>query len=411
MRNLIRAMALLPFVMAESYKIDRSNVDVSIIPDESKQTADFAEKYGYPAESHVVSTEDGYMLTIHRIPFGRNNTNYNRPVVLLQHGIVLTSDQWVLRGPEDLVFLLAEAGYDVWLGNSRGNFYAKHRLYSNKDLKYWDYGLHETGFYDLAAMIDYIIAVTGKPSITYLGHSRGVAMAAILTSSRPEYNSKINLFLGVAPVIYSKYARCPIYELAGNRPTSLMRTAAFERSLKKEKVRNLLYTTKNIRILLSSMCRPGSFLDNVCPFLFFFINGDDFRMFDKTLVPSILSHFTMGVGAKELVHLLQVSESDIFRQYDYGKRKNLQIYGYPEPPTYNLSRITVPTYLYYGPNDLFVSERDLFKFAKQLPNYKSAYRVPYDKFNHLDYIWAKNANELLYPLLLETIYKYNRYNF
>ena len=64
--------------------------------------ADFAEKYGYPAESHVVSTEDGYMLTIHRVPFGRNNTNYNRPVVLVQHGIVLTSDQWVLRGPEDL---------------------------------------------------------------------------------------------------------------------------------------------------------------------------------------------------------------------------------------------------------------------------------------------------------------------
>lgn len=91
-----------------------------------------------------------------------------------------------------------------------------------------NFRLHESGFYDLAAMIDYIIAVTGKPSITYLGHSRGCAMAVILTSSRPEYNSKINLFLGLAPVIYSKYAKCPIYEFAGNRPTSLMRTASFE---------------------------------------------------------------------------------------------------------------------------------------------------------------------------------------
>lgn len=60
------------------------------------------EKYGYPGESHDVQTEDGYTLTIHRIPYGRNNTKKNRPVVLLQHGIVLSSDQWVLRGTDDL---------------------------------------------------------------------------------------------------------------------------------------------------------------------------------------------------------------------------------------------------------------------------------------------------------------------
>lgn len=88
--------------------------------------------------------------------------------------------------------------------------------------------LHETGYYDLPAIIDYILNVTGKPYLSYIGHSRGCAMAVVLTSTRPEYNSKINVVQAMAPVIYSKKARCPLYELAGNRPTSLMRTASLQ---------------------------------------------------------------------------------------------------------------------------------------------------------------------------------------
>ena len=28
--------------------------------------------WGYPAEAHTVTTEDGYILTMHRIPHGKN---------------------------------------------------------------------------------------------------------------------------------------------------------------------------------------------------------------------------------------------------------------------------------------------------------------------------------------------------
>ena len=63
---------------------------------------DFIMKYGYPGEMHEIQTKDGYILTLHRIPHNGTNFNANRPVVLLQHGIVLSSDQWVLRGTQDL---------------------------------------------------------------------------------------------------------------------------------------------------------------------------------------------------------------------------------------------------------------------------------------------------------------------
>lgn len=58
------------------------------------------EQYGYPAEEHNVTTEDGYNLKIHRIPGSPLlNNKKNKKVVFLQHGIFASSDSWVLFGP------------------------------------------------------------------------------------------------------------------------------------------------------------------------------------------------------------------------------------------------------------------------------------------------------------------------
>lgn len=52
---------------------------------------------GYPLEIHTVTTEDGYILELHRIPAsnrsGRPVVNNPKPV-LLMHGIFATSFVW-----------------------------------------------------------------------------------------------------------------------------------------------------------------------------------------------------------------------------------------------------------------------------------------------------------------------------
>lgn len=52
-----------------------------------------ATKKKYVLESHTVTTEDGYILTLHRIPGPSKSVP-----VLLQHGLLGCSEQWLLAG-------------------------------------------------------------------------------------------------------------------------------------------------------------------------------------------------------------------------------------------------------------------------------------------------------------------------
>ena len=51
-------------------------------------------KYGYPAEVHTVTTDDGYILTMHRIR-GKPGAQ----PFFLQHGLVDSSAGYVIMGP------------------------------------------------------------------------------------------------------------------------------------------------------------------------------------------------------------------------------------------------------------------------------------------------------------------------
>lgn len=68
---------------------------------------------GYPLENHKVYTEDGWVLNMYRIPYGkyRNNKPGKRPVVMLLHGITLSSACFTLfNANESMAYILADAG-------------------------------------------------------------------------------------------------------------------------------------------------------------------------------------------------------------------------------------------------------------------------------------------------------------
>lgn len=95
-------------------------------------------------ESHEVQTEDGYILTIHRIPHGQTNADVtDKPVVLMMPGVFCSSACFVIRGAENgTAYVLANAGYDVWIGNPRGTTYSKRHVSLDPDVDkqaFWEF--------------------------------------------------------------------------------------------------------------------------------------------------------------------------------------------------------------------------------------------------------------------------------
>lgn len=93
-------------------------------------------KNGYPAEKHIIQTEDGYILTTFRIPHGRNNLKNNSKIILLNHGLTASSGDYIIVNPENsLGYISADKGYDVWLMNARGTTYSKKHVHINEKNK------------------------------------------------------------------------------------------------------------------------------------------------------------------------------------------------------------------------------------------------------------------------------------
>lgn len=162
--------------------------------DETEITAFLIAEEGYPVEEHYVNTPDGYILKVVRIPGAPNSPPaQGKRVVFVQHGLLCSSADWVVLGKgKALAYLLADAGYDVWLGNARGNTNSRKHQYLSPDHKdFWNFSWHEIGQIDLPAMIDFVLLNTGEKDLHYIGHSQGTTSFFVMTSLRKEMNAKI----------------------------------------------------------------------------------------------------------------------------------------------------------------------------------------------------------------------------
>lgn len=65
---------------------------------------------GYPVRTYSVTTDDGYILELHRIPFGKSSSgdsSIRRRVVFLQHGLLNTDAAWLMLPSDQALGILS----------------------------------------------------------------------------------------------------------------------------------------------------------------------------------------------------------------------------------------------------------------------------------------------------------------
>lgn len=355
---------------------------------------------GLDCETHVIQTQDGYLLMTFRIPT-KNDESRFQPVIL-QHGILGSSADWIDTGRRSLAYRLNEIGYDVWLANARGNTYSKkHVALSEENPKFWNFSFHEMGLYDITALLGYIEKYTNKSKETiYIGHSMGTTMFLVFSSLLPNISKKVKAMVALAPVAFLSHVRSPLRFLApmAKQVESLTETMGIKELFPRSNVlKHLVYDhdvlNVNKRIWESVM---------------FLVSGFDRGHFDEKLLPVVLDNKPAGTSIKTLLHYAQIIKNDgDFRCFDYGsKEKNNKFYGCCDPPRYTVENVKVPSLLVYAKNDWLATPKDVHSLVRRMSNNPEVYEVPDEKFGHADFLWASNANALVYRPLINFIKKF-----
>ena len=64
-------------------------------------------------------------------------------------------------------------------------------------------------------MVNYILSVTGKTQLSYVGHSQGTTMGFAGFSTLPDLADKVNLFVALAPVATVHHIKGAVSFIAG----------------------------------------------------------------------------------------------------------------------------------------------------------------------------------------------------
>ncbi|EGC34482.1 hypothetical protein DICPUDRAFT_7687, partial [Dictyostelium purpureum] len=352
--------------------------------------------HGYPCDHHYVTTSDGYILGLFRIPYSpRNSTfqNSKRQPILLQHGLLDSSITWIINEPnESLPYILSDQGYDVWMGNNRGNLYSiNHTTLSTKSREFWEFSFDEFGLIDLPTMVDYILNETGFSQIGYVGHSEGTMQAWVAYQEIKDFASKVPIFMALGPVGNVTYIENKgLSALAKYKVDDIFRIFGFKQFLPSPSI---------LKGLFMDFCKNCPVC---CEDVVEWICGPHKGAFNQSRMSFVGGHEPGGTSLRNLVHFTQLVNEKQFQKYDYGLIGNLLHYGQRHPPIYSFSNMPtqIKIALFSGTLDELADPLDVKQLVGELPPQTILDWTIIDNYAHLDYVWALDANILIYPKIL-----------
>ncbi|XP_053618103.1 gastric triacylglycerol lipase-like [Plodia interpunctella] len=350
---------------------------------------------GYLSESHYVTTSDGYILALYRIPLKDScPQNSSKLPILFTHGLYLSGDDCIIPGPGKAhCYIYADNCYDVWVPNNRGNRYSRNHttLNPDKDAVFWNFAWDDMATKDLPAIIDYILDITGKEQLSFIGHSQGVSNLILLCAEQPKYNTKINVGFGLSTTAWLDHSR-----FIGIFLEAVLSVFAdeFNNATNIEILANggLFQTAGNFLCGFSDVEYP------FCTFLLFSVLGFNKFNIKPDVLKVLPGHVPAGTSLKDFIRWGQIRKNG-FTKYDYGIKGNLVKYGEKIPPEFDLSAVSMKWVFLASLNDFVGDPRDQKKLVNVLSNAEMC--ILEDKlFGHLDFLYADSIPELITPKIL-----------
>jgi lysosomal acid lipase/cholesteryl ester hydrolase len=359
---------------------------------------DIVHAHGYKVHEHVVQTKDGYLLSIHRI-LGQTGKPSNAPVVYMHHGLLTNSELFLLGETTSkcLPFILVDNGYDVWLGNNRGNKYSrKHLILSSTDEKFWNYSLDEFAMFDIPNTIDYILKITQRKNLSYIGFSQGSAQCLAALSLNHDLNQKINVFIGLSPAMIPRGLNNPVCSyLVGSGS-------------------GLLYRIFGKRAILPSVVfwqkimGPGLYetvVDKSLVFLFNWKSGNITTSQKKVGYP----HMFSPSSVKSVVHWFQIIDNKRFQMFDEGGASGSKLVYFSgtskknnRVAPFSTQTITTPCLLIYGKSDMLIDiDKTLENLSCEIET------IGLDGYEHMDTLWSSNVEKTVFANVIERLTRAN----
>jgi lysosomal acid lipase/cholesteryl ester hydrolase len=347
-----------------------------------------------------VQTKDGYLLGVHRLQWRKGEegqkvnaggTSIRKRVAYLHHGLLMNSEVWVCQTDQQicLPFELVERGFDVWLGNNRGNKYSKKSIHSSPtSVEFWDFSIDEFAFHDIPDTISYILETTRQKSLSYIGFSQGTAQAFATLAIHPSLNEKVDVFIALAP------AMSPA-GLSNGVVDSLMKVSP-----------SVLFLLFGRRSILSSatmwetILYPPLFCRVMDMSLSFLFNWQTQNISTSQKLAAY-PHLYSFTSTKSVVHWFQIIRNKCFQMYDDDVHQPLGVTPttrYSKVAKYPTRNIRTPVVLVYGGSDSLV---DIKAMLKELPPQTVATEIPH--YEHLDFLWARDVDTQVFQHVFDAL--------
>jgi len=356
--------------------------------------------YGYPCVDYEALTPDGYYLSLQNIPFGKSGKPGTKGVVFIQHGLTDCAVGVCLNPPpEALPFILADAGYNVWLGNNRGNGYSMtNTKYTPNDSEFWQFTWDDMALKDLPTNINFVLKKTGVSTLSYIGHSEGTIQAFAGFIYNPSLASRVNLFVALAPVCYVYHTGSTLLKVLADFDAADILSLLGDHEF---------YLPAAIHQFLPDICIIDP---QLCDFSLEILMGPS-QNINISRISYYLSEEPNPTSVMNMIHWSQGASTNKFQMYDYGPAGNVAHYGQMTPPQYNLNAFpkSLPLALFTGSNDYLADPRDVQQLLSQLSTPPVlVHNEP--TYAHVDFIWAPDARVKIYPKILNLLSQYSSTN-